>query len=140
MAEETEAEAFLPERDEGFAGVPYVGCPATIPVGSDSYPGTVVDTGRTTVRYQFLDRDGNTVVLNMPRTITVRDDEYRGVKDFSNAYTEAQRYQYLAFPEGPTSKWSWRPRLGRYVQVGSGGRRSQGLGLGFRRAYRDPHF
>ena len=137
-------DTLLPERDENFDGVPFVGCGVTIPSGSDCSPGTVVRvserTYRTTIQSTgYPPRAPRTV--EMPARIWVRGCSYRPTKNYS--YTGNQEHEFIddGF-EGTLQEYSWRPKRQRYVRVGTPTRSTaaQGLGLGFRRAYRDPHF
>jgi hypothetical protein len=128
-----------------FYGVPYVGCAVTIPIGSDRYPASVSWVSEKTVRIK-LD-DGST--LDIPRSIRVKECDYRGVHDHSNEFTEDQRYVY--FESDHSENWSpdyqgvtytWRPKFGRYVQLGVRATSSGAWSIffGARRAYFDPSF
>ena len=123
-----------------FAGVPYVGCAATVPCGSDCYPATVVWVNPKTVEVET--KGGK---LSLPKTVKIQGCEYSGVEGHSNAFTEDQRYTYWDDDEAPHWRdgeaYSYRPGYG-YVRVGTPTRSSaaQRLGFGYRRAYRDPSF
>lgn len=120
-----------------YFGVPYVGCGATIPVGSDCYPGTVVWVSKATV-----DVDG----FDMPKKIRIRECDYSGVPGHSNAFTENQKYEYFESEDlnktDAGTDYTWREKRKGYVRVGVPSKRSdaQRPGFGFRRAYRDPSF
>ncbi len=143
------SERLLPDETP-FSGVPYVGCAATIPVGSDCYPATVVwVSDRTTpVEVEAPAHEGLKTVVRMPKRIRVRECRHRGVEGHDNAYTENQRYEYYEAPEdadygkAEAHEYSWRERRRGYVQVGTPSRSTaaQRLGLGHRRAYYDPSF
>ena len=139
-------ETILPETTE-WKGVPYVGCAATIGVGSDSYPGTVVWVSEQTVDHEYTNKDtGEKFTVKLPRRVRIRQCDYRGVEGHSNAFTEDQKYVYFdddAHSDNPRFKgreYSYRPKRKNYVQVGDYYRSAQSPGFGFRRAYRDPHF
>lgn len=119
--------------DTQYAGVPYEGCAVTIPVGSDSYPGTVVAVSSQTVA---------NLTLTLPKKIRIRRDDYRGVEGHVNSYTEDQRYVYFTDAEQPRSEieYTYREKLGGYVQQGVSSRGAQRLIFGSRRYYRDPTF
>jgi hypothetical protein len=129
-----------------YDGIPYVGCAATIPVGSDSYPGTVSWVSKQTVEAEWRsDYEQPTRKVQVPKRIRVRKCDYRGVEGHSNVYTESQKYVYFEkagdqADEG--AEYSWRPQRNGYVRKGTSSRSSaaQRIGLGFRRAYYDPSF
>jgi hypothetical protein len=136
----------LPERTP-FEGVPYEGCAATIPVGSDSYPGTVVrvEGEIDVVRPFYEDGKRKDRQLRIPRKVWIRECSYRGVEGHYNDHTEDQRYVYYEddeLPEREGREYSWRPKWGKYVRVGTSSRSTaaQSPGFGIRRAYRDPCF
>jgi hypothetical protein len=130
----------LPERTP-FDGIPYVGCAATVPLGSDCYPATVVWVNPKLVEVTL--QDGRKLLI--PKSVRIRGCEYKGVEGHSNAYTEDQRYVYLD-DEAPVwrdnEEYSYRDARKGYVRVGTSSRSSaaQRLGFGYRRAYRDPCF
>lgn len=147
----------LPERlqdvilpaETPFDGVPYVGCAVTIPVGSDSYPGTVCKVSKETVEVEFIKRDKDynetKVKRTIPKRVWVRSCDFRGVEGHSNAFTENQKYVYLEYPnweQREGAEYSWRDKKKGYIRVGTSSRSSaaQRIGFGFRRAYRDPSF
>jgi hypothetical protein len=137
-------ERILPESTE-WHGVPYVGCAVTIPVGSDSYPGTVVWVSDKTIRHQYKDKDGEIVFVNVPRRIKIRSVRSRGVKGHDNSFTEDQRYVYYESSEDETvsgTEYSYREKWKKYVAVGTSSRSSaaQSPWFGYRRYYRDPCF
>lgn len=139
-----------------WEGVPYVGCACTVPVGSDCYPATVVWVSDDTVEHTFRVRDsalhGDLGMfekkVRLPKRIAIRYCGYRGVEGHSNAFTEQQKYEYFdtpvfeGEPENSGEIYSWRPKRGNYVRAGTSYKSSaaQGLGFGYRRAYRDPSF
>lgn len=137
-------ERILPARTD-FTGIPYVGCAATIHVGSDSYPATVSWVSEQTVDYDYEDRKTlKSVSIKLPKRVRLRRVDSRGVEGHNNAYTENQKYVY--FDDGddsPTGReFSWRPKRKNYVEVGTSSRSSaaQAPGFGYRSYYRDPHF
>lgn len=136
---------YLPDTTP-FDGVPYVGCAATIPCGSDSYPGTVVRVeGETEVRLPIHEQHTRGwTKARIPRKVWIRRCEYEGIEGHSNAFTEDQRYRYFEDDEHTEAgrPYSWRPRWNRYIEVGTPSRSTaaQPLFFGRRRAYRDPCF
>lgn len=96
--------------------VPKVGDGATMSVGSDCYPATVVKVSPS----------GKTVEIQM--------DEYTRY-DLGGPFTEDQRYNYHRNPNGGIrivrmTKRGWR----------IGGQRGTPVSFGTRRAYQDPSF
>ena len=135
----------LPANTE-WKGVPYVGCAATLPSGSDCYPGTVCWVSDATVDYEYKDREtGKVIKVKLPKRIRIKGVDCKGVEGHSNAFTEDQRYVY--FDDGDDdpnrgTEYSWRAKRKNYVAVGTPWRSSaaQAPGLGHRRYYRDPSF
>lgn len=137
--------AIIGEDDASVAycGVPYVGCPTSEPVGSDSYPGTVVWVSKDTIEHEYpatFNRGKCNVML--PKKIKVARCGFRAVKGHSNAYTEDQRYEYYVLPASDVTEtvFSYRSKVNRYVRVGVKSNLGQTLMLGYRRAYLDPSF
>ena len=98
---------------------PVVGMPATIGIGSDSYPALV------------------TRVSDSGKTISVVKVRYKPTPGHN--YFGNQKYEYSEEPEGAEQVWTFR-KNGRWYPKGSSVRSGYGLCLGFRRAYSDPHF
>lgn len=94
----------LPSRDENAA---------TVNVGSDSYP--------------------YTIVKRTARTLVLRADDYRRV-DEGGLYVEEQDYEFTTNPNGKVVRAYLRSN-GRYVVDGC-----CGVIVGLRAAYRDPSF
>ena len=124
------SETILPDRDKNYDGVPYVGCPATVGVGSDCYPGTITEIGKGRTK-AALDN------LTLPTRIKFTRCNFRGTKD--NSFTENQEYQYYDDGVPQHGEWfSYRKKYMCYVRVGAkSGTRCH---PGHRRAYFDPHF
>lgn len=99
---------------------PQIGEGATLIVGSDRYPYTVV-------------------AIEGPKRILVQQDEYYGVKGHDNSYTEDQRYVYLPNKNAPVKRFTLR-KNGAWVELGYGLREGSPLVVGVRRAYMDPSF
>jgi hypothetical protein len=95
-------------------------------VGSDSYPGTV----------SWVSPNGN--------RIRVRRCDYKMVR--GDPFSEHQEHAFFddnaEDDEDSGTLYSWRERRKGYVALGtrSSSTAAQTLGLGFRSAYRDPHF
>ena len=92
----------------------YIGGPATISIGSDCYPGTVVD------------------ITASGKTITVQYDDYHcsaGDASIGNA-----EYTYVKNPYGSLIKFRYSNKYNRYK---SG---SYKVSFGSKRYYQDPHF
>ena len=103
---------------------PIVGMACTMPTGSDSTPGTVIEVKA---------RGGRAYA------VVVQEDTYRPVQN-SNYYG-VQSYVYRRNPEGQTETYT-RRKDGRWLAKGVP-LRACGYGavyFGNRRAYRDPHF
>lgn len=142
-------ERILPAETE-YKGVPYVGCAATIPVGSDSYPGTVTWVSEQTVEhegriYDKFDGAYKTIKVKVPKRLRVRTVQARGAEGWNNAFTENQKYVYYETEEDERNlgrEYSYRPKAHRYVEVGTSYRSTaaQGIYFGHRSYYRDPHF
>ena len=120
-----------------FAGVPYEGCAATIPCGSDSYPGTVSKVSESKV----LDtRSG----LTYPTKIWVRSCGYKIIR--GSGQDGSAEYVYFEDDDHPPNEigqaYTYRLQRGGYVQVGtrSSSTAAWRLAFGHRRAYRDPSF
>jgi len=109
-------EAANPSITDRDGRVITVGTPATIGIGSDSYPATVVGISKS------------------GRTIEVQNDNYQ--RTDSNGYGGNQEYSYAPNPDAPIHKYSLR-KDGRFRLVGSNW---GGIGFGERRAYQDPSF
>ncbi|MNJ89976.1 hypothetical protein D3C87_75650 [compost metagenome] len=97
--------------------VPEIGMGATYGYGSDCYPGTVI------------------WVSSSGKKIKVQGDNYKRT-DKAGPFTESQEYEYSEDKGGPIYEFSLR-KDGIWKEVGSN---SHTVGLGFRRAYQDPHF
>ncbi len=93
--------------------VPAVGMGFTTGAGSDCYPGTVIEVSKS------------------GKTIKVQADDFVRA-DKAGPYTENQTYTYTANPNGHVE--TYRKTKRGWTSHGSRG------GLGFRRAYFDPHF
>jgi len=93
---------------------PTVGMGATLQIGSDSYPYTIVK----------ISRSGH--------CITASRDHYR--RTDGNGQSELQTYEYTSDPNGVTDTF-YRCKDGRYRQNAR-----HLLYIGARRAYRDPSF
>ena len=124
---------FLPETTP-YDGVPYAGCAATEVVGSDCYPATVMWVSPSTLKVG--DRE-------VPRFVRISLDRYKVISGHGD--DGSARYAYSRdIEDEPESGalYSYRPRLMGYVRVGirSDSTAAQTLGLGWRRAYRDPSF
>jgi hypothetical protein len=144
-------ERILPEVDADFDGIPKVGTGVTIPVGSDSYPATVIWVSDRLVDAQMKNDIGMVFVVRVPKSIRVSGCKYRGVEGHCNAFTESQRYVYYSDIEDESTdhqklvlerngrEYSYRPGRG-YIPVGERARGNQRIYLGARRAYRDPSF
>jgi len=135
-------EKILPATTE-WKGVPYVGCAATIPVGSDCYPGTVVWVSEKTIKHTYKDRKtGEEFIVDLPRKIRIAGCRYRATQD--NCYTENQGWQYYDDGSGSDggTEYSYREQRKNYVAVGTPWRSTaaQAPGFGYRRMYRDPSF
>lgn len=100
---------------EGHAVTINAGDGATLAIGSDAKPYTVVG----------FSESGSTVY--------VRRDNYKRVDD-RGYYTESQDYEYTPDPEAPVQKAHLSRKRGCYRLNGLP------LWLGHRRAYRDPSF
>jgi hypothetical protein len=124
--------------DTEFDGVPYVGCAATIHVGSDSYPATVARVSEKTVN--FTAADGRK--LKLPVTVELQECMFRRID--KNGQSEIQKYVYYrsTTPFDQARAYSWRPGIKNYVAVGTRTRSSaaQPPAFGYRRAYWDPTF
>lgn len=137
--EGTDEKRFLAEETP-YDGVPYVGCAATQYAGSDSYPATVTWVNDKTVEVKT--KEGKK--LKIPKSIRVRGCDYEVVR--GSGQDGSAEYVYFELEcansgyEG--SEYSFRPAKQGYVQVGTASRSTaaQTLGLGYRRAYRDPSF
>lgn len=92
-----------------------IGDGATLHVGSDCYPATIVN---------------------------VRGHIYEITKDNSEPdegfnYFENQVYKYTTNPEGPKIRVKWSDKKNRWVIIGD---KYGKISLGNRRKYQDPHF
>lgn len=135
--EGVEVESILPAQTK-FDGIPYVGCAATIPVGSDSYPATVVEVSEKTVEYETSDGK----IFNLPAQVALQQCMFR--RTDKNGLSEIQTYVYYnkLTPFDEKIWYSWRASRNNYVAVGmradSSGAQSPIFGV--RRAYWDPSF
>lgn len=98
-----------------------VGMAATIRVGSDSYPATVVRVSKSG-RTFWLQRD-NAVPTEAMRLAAARD-----------GYGSAQSYLYTPDLEAPVERASFRKHGPPRLTTGAS------VVLGVRRRYNDPHF
>lgn len=96
--------------------IPFVGMPATIAVGSDRYPATVVE-------------------VKTPRKIVIQEDVT--IDRASNTFTEDQKYTYFENPLAEKKVYSLR-KDGCWME--SGTQNGRVLFLGSRTKYRDPSF
>lgn len=96
---------------------PVVGMGATLSVGSDAYPYTVIEVRSKT-------------------TLVARRDNYRRID--KNGYGGNQEYEFTPNPTATPEIFTFR-RNGRWIRKGSSMRGSP-LRLGKRNAYSDPHF
>lgn len=102
-----------------LAVVPVVGMPATVGIGSDSYPYTV------------------TAVSASGKSITLQRNRYKAAAD-SN-YFGQQKYEYSDEYQGEAEVWTLRTD-GKWRRKGTEKGSGYYLCLGFRRAHSDPHF
>jgi hypothetical protein len=131
----------LPATTKCPDGVPYVGCAATRPSGSDCYPGTIVWVSDQTVWVLLGEGQGGRGV-HMPRQIGFRGCDWRVVSGSTQDGSASYEYFDDLPPDARGEAYSWRPKRRGYVQVGTPSRSSAAhtLGLGCRRAYLDPSF
>jgi len=101
-----------------LAVVPVVGMPATVGIGSDSYPYTVTEVSAS------------------GKSITIQRNTYKAAAD-SNYYGQ-QKYEYGEL-QGEPEVWTLRTD-GRWRRKGTTKGSGYYLTLGVRRAYSDPHF
>lgn len=94
--------------------IPKIGDGATIQVGSDRYPATVIAVSPTA------------------SVITIQMDSYK--RTDSNGMSEQQTYEYERNEQGGIRKCHWQPKRGMWVQG------IAPVGFGFRNAYQDPSF
>lgn len=137
-------ERILPEVTE-YKGVPYVGCAATEPCGSDSYPGTITWVSKETVEHTYQDRKtGEKIIVQLPKRVRFTRCDHRGVQGHDNSFTENQKYVYFDDTETLHGyvEYSYRAKRKNYVRTGTPWRSSaaQGLYFGSRTYYRDPCF
>lgn len=92
---------------------PEVGMGVTWGAGSDRYPGTI------------------SRVSASGKTFWYKRDDFR--RTDSNGLSEDQEYEITPNPDYSECRVSWTKR--GWKEVGGGG-----VGVGFRRAYQDPHF
>lgn len=102
---------------------PEVGMGASILVGTDRYAATVVEVLRH--------RNGKL------RGVVVQED--RATPRGSVVYTEHQEYDYARDPDAARKVFTLR-KDGRFVLASDRARNGQGLRVGVRESYRDPHF
>ena len=95
-----------------------VGTPATVGIGSDSYPATVIELRET----------------NVWITVTVQWDTERCVK--TNQGYGSEEYEYERNPHGQCRVFRFRKDNGKRVGADQWG----DVSFGHRRYYRDPHF
>jgi hypothetical protein len=100
-------------------GTPKVGDGATMAIGSDRYPGTVIEVSKS------------------GHTVKVRSDNYKLVG--GSALSEDQRYEFTPNPNGAVEVFT-RRKNGRYVRKGESFRGGLRASFGHRDAYSDPHF
>jgi hypothetical protein len=115
-AEQLTQEAPGYERGETYTSVA-VGTPATMTLGSDAYPYTVVEFSAS------------------KKTLVLRADQYRAKRDGSHDYYSNQSYDYRTNEQGQTIKATLRSD-GRYRVSGG----QQGITLGYRVHRSDPSF
>lgn len=99
--------------------VPEIGMGATMPVGSDRYPYTIVS------------------VSDNKKIIVVQADDYTATKD--SDYYSNQKYTYASNPKAEMETFKLR-KNGAYVREGESMDRGSRLWIGERRAYSDPSF
>lgn len=92
---------------------PEVGMGVTFGAGSDRYPGTI------------------SRVSDSGKTFWYKRDDFR--RTDNNGFSEMQEYDITPNPNGAEHRVSLTKRGWREVGGGS-------IGVGFRRAYMDPHF
>ena len=97
---------------------PKVGMGATLVIGSDCHPYTIV-------------------FVKSPKRIIVQEDRYER-KDKNGPFTEMQEYEYFFRPDAPKVIFTLR-KNGRWYQKGQP-MGSPALSVGERRAYQDPCF
>lgn len=97
------------------SNIPTIGMGATIHVGSDSYPATVIQ----------VTRNGKRVVIQ--EDIATRID--------NNGLSESQEYTYMPNPQGEIHIVTLR-KDGRYRETGG----KTPVSIGYRRKYYDPSF
>jgi hypothetical protein len=97
--------------------IPQIGMGATIAIGTDAYPATIVAI------------KGKKVLVQM--------DEYR--RTDKNGISEDQKYEYYPNPNAPTKTFTLR-KNGRFVIEGDSMNSSVRMYIGSRRAYQDPSF
>ena len=98
---------------------PKVGVGATIGIGSDCYPATVIEVSKN------------------GRTVTVQMDNYKPSEGYE--YYGNQVYDFIPNPNGAKEVWTLRNH-GRYARKGV--KKGSGCNISFngRRAYSDPSF
>lgn len=95
--------------------IPELGMGATIGVGSDSYPATII----------YISKNKHTIFL--------QEDHSKRID--KNGMSESQEYEYIRDATAPIQKATLR-KNGKYAVVGS----KQSIGIGFRRRYYDFSF
>jgi len=95
------------------------GMGATVSIGSDSYPATVIE------------------VSPDYKKVTIQMDSYKPAEGYE--YYGNQVYEYSPNPNGLIEVWTLRNH-GRYAKKGSKKGSGWCLTLGSRRAYSDPSF
>lgn len=98
---------------------PEVGMGVTQSIGSDSYPYTIIE------------------VKHGGKTLVIQSDDYK--RTDNNGYGGHQEYEYAPNPNGSTHEITLR-KTGRYKRKGESLHGGYNYGIGFRRAYQDPHF
>lgn len=98
---------------------PEIGMGATMPVGSDRYPYTIIS------------------VSENKKTIVAQRDNYTATKD--SDYYSNQKYTYASNPNAELEIFTLR-KNGAYVLDGENLHRGMRLWIGERRAYSDPSF
>jgi hypothetical protein len=96
--------------------VPAVGDPATIIIGSDCYPATVIDV----------------VTVRNKKEVIVREDTAIRV-DTRGPFTEQQEYRYEPWENGTIYHVRWSDRYKCWRSAGS-----TPIAFGYRRMWRDP--
>lgn len=99
--------------------IPVVGQGATVSIGSDCYPATVIEVSKNL------------------RTVTIQMDTYTPAPGYE--YFGNQVHEFFPNPDGAIEIWTLRNH-GRYAKKGSKKGSGFCLSLNGRRAYSDPSF